>query len=350
MLYSFVLCLLLRFSAQALSAVFTSDKLLLTVLINVLHPNVEKVVGVDSHCTDTVETSDSCSSTSKQYFSKAVKKLWRQKSATMPAKQNCVSCESRRLSEPLIRCPEQTQLSRTLPDTNSCQSDKTHNCTSAVIEHSRLEGTFSKPFSSRSNAVWLSSGVSSEVCAATTACNKEPLVVNPVYGSDDCSTLKSLSFEKKNSCVHDHTSAVNQVLCMPENTINGSVSDQTTSSSSAQEERRHSTFSVTPALSDFATDENVTFPQVPASDHSLSTSCCGYTEDVSRPVNEADDETRDICCRFAYRKVCVYLQEGTWRHSPHSLHCIRIDGDISLVVLCEVMLSSLLCTASCYFA
>lgn len=315
----------MHFSAEALSPVFTSDKLLLTVLINVLHPNVKKIAQVDS--ADAVETSGRCSGSNVQLFGKAVERLWRQKSAAMPAKQECVNCNSRRLSEPLIRSVDQMQSSQTSLDTNSSQPDRIHNYSSAVVGNSWLDGAILKPSGSRTNAVSLGSKMPSHGCVVTDACSKEPLVVNFVYRSDDRSTLKSLSFEKNDSCLNEHTSS----LHVHENTLNGCDSNEQTSLSLAQEERCNTTtVSVVPPFSDSATEETFT------SDHGHSTSSCGDTDGTCQ-VNESDDEARDVCARFAYRKVCVYLQEGTWRHSPHSLHCIRIDDNISLIVLCEVM-------------
>ena len=323
-------CLLLHFSAQALSAVFTSDKLLLTVLVNVLHTNL------DSSSTENVKANGHCSGANKQYTFESVGKLWRQKSATMPAKQKRSESMPRRLSEPLIKGTEQWQTSLTVTNVNVSRMDRTCHHSSTVTENSRLDGATSKLFGSRNNLVWLSSTVPSQGFIATTTCSEEPLVVNPVYGSDDCSTLKSLSFEKKDSCLHQHTSALNQVLYVPENRENGSVSDQHTLSSSAQEEKCSTIVAVTPSFSDCVVEENFTFLEVPTSDCDLPTRHHGYT-DVSCHVRAADDEADDVCIQFQYQKVCVYLQEGTWRHSPHSLHCIRIDSDISLVVLCEVM-------------
>lgn len=326
------LCLLLHFSAEALSAVFTSDKLLLTVLISVLHPTVEKIAGVDSHSPDALETSTHCSGATKQYFSKAGRNLWRQKSATMPAKQKCVSCDVRRLSEPLIQSVERNQLSQTSPDTNTSHINRTQNYSSAVIENLRFDGALAKPSSSSSNTASVSNRVASQGCEVTTTCAEEPLVVNPVYRSDDCSTLKSLSFEKKGSCSLERTFAPDHL-----HTLNGSVSNQHTSSSSAQEEKCCTTVNITPVSSCSVTEENLTFLDVPSSSDGVTTSSYGST-DVPCAVSETDNEANDVCSRLGYRKVCVYLQEGTWRHSPHSLHCIRVDDDISLIVLCEVML------------
>jgi len=325
--------LLLHCSAEALSAVFTSDKLLLTVLISVLHPAVEKIAGVNSHSSDAVETSSHCSSATKQYFSKAGRDLWRQKSATMPAKQKCVSCDVRRLSEPLIQSVEQNQTSQTSPDTSTSRINRTQNCFSAVIENLRLDGALTKPFCSDGDAASVSSRVASQGCQVTTTYAEEPLVVNPVYRSDDCSTLKSLSFETKGSCSLERTYAPDHM-----HTLNGSVSDQHTSSSSVQEEKRCTAVNITPVSSYSVTEENLTFLEVLSSSNGLTTSSHGST-DVPCAVSETDSEADDVCSRLGYRKVCVYLQEGTWRHSPHSLHCIRVDDDISLVVLCEVILS-----------
>jgi len=327
---------LLHFSAQALSAVFTSDKLLLTVLVNVLHPNVEKAVNMNSSSTETVKRNGHRSDTNKQYIGEAGEKLWRQKSATMPGKQKRDSCTFRRLSEPLIKSLERRQTSPTVTDANISHVDRTHNHSSAVIENSRLDGATSKPFGSRNNPVWLSSTVASQGCVTAAMCSREPLVVNHLCGSDDCSTLKSLSFEKKDSCLCEHASALNQVLYVPENRENSPVCDQRASSSLSQEEKYSTIVAVTPAFSDCAVDESFTFLEVPASDSDLSTDCRGYA-DVSRRLHATDDEADGICTQFQYRKVCVYLQEGSWRHSPHSLHCIRIDNNISLVVLCEVV-------------
>lgn len=340
------MCLLLCFSAEALSAVFTSDKLLLMILVNVLHPSIKKTAGIDSCSAVGGETSGCCSSTNKQYLDKAGIRLWRQKSATMPARQKCVSCNSRRLSEPLITSLEQTQTSQTCPDANTSQVNGKHNFSSVVTENLQLDGTVSKPLSSVSDAVSPSSKVGFVV---TSACSDEavvvsPVVVNPVYASDDCSTLKSLSFEKQDTRLHEHTSAPDRTLCVPEDTLSGFVSDQNVSPSLAQEDRCRTAVNITPVFSDLTT-ENFTFLEVPSGNYGPSASSCGYT-DVSCQLNDADDEACEACAQFAYRKVCVYLQEGTWRHSPHSLHCIRIDDNISLVVLCEVTVI----TTLCYFA
>ena len=324
---------IVRFSAHALSTVFTSDKLLLTVLINVLHPNIEKVVNRDSSSAETVKPTEHCSDANRQYVGEAVGKLLRQKSATMPAKQKRDICDSRRLSEPLIKTVEQRQTSATVACADIAHVDRTCDHPSAVIENSRLDGAVSKLFGSRNSPVWLSSTVSSRGHLMTSACSEEPLVVNPVYGSDDCSTLKSLSFEKKDLSLPKHTSALNQVLYVPENRENGSVSDQHMSSSSAQEDKCSTVVAVTPAFSDFAVEDNFTSLEVPSS---LPTSHHGNAG-ISSQVYAADNEADSVCTQFQYRKICVYLQEGTWRHSPHSLHCIRIDDDISLVFLCEVM-------------
>ena len=288
---------------------------------------------MDSRSSDAVETSANCSGATKQYFSKAGKKLWRQQSATMPAKQKCVGCNIRRLSEPLIGSVEQTQTCQTSLDSNTTQVNRTQNYSSAVIENSRLDGALVKPFSSISNAASVSSGQGYEVTAVHT---EEPLVVNPVYRSDDCSTLKSLSFEKKGSSSLEHTSAPDHM-----HTLNGSASDQHTSSSSAQAEKCCTTVNSMPVVGDSAAEENFAVLEVPSSGDcavtaGLTTSSHGST-DGSCAVNETDNEADDVCSRLGYRKLCVYLQEGTWRHSPHSLHCIRIDDDISLVVLCEVL-------------
>lgn len=337
-------CLLLHFSVEALSAVFTSDKLLLTVLVNVLHSTHGKVANTDSCSASVVQTNGSCSG-ANQHFSKADKKLWRQnkklwrqKSATMPAKRSCASCNARRLSEPLISNVGQTRTSQTLPDTNSSQVDRMQKYTSAAIENSQLDGAVSKPSSLKSNAALLSSRVPSQGYVVTTMCSKEPLVVNPVYGSDDCSTLKSLSFETKASCSRECTSALSRMLHVTENTSDSSISDQHTSSSLAQEDKFCATVNMMPGFSDSVAEENVTFSEVPADENRLTASSCGDT-DVSCRVTETDREVHDVCSRYRYSKVCVYLQEGSWRHSPHSLHCIRINDNISLLVLCEVMLS-----------
>ena len=314
-----------------MSAVFTSDKLLLTVLVNVLHPNVDKVDHLDSCSAETVQTNVNCPGANKQYIGEAVGKLWRQKSATLPAKQKHDICMSRRLSEPLIKSTEQRQTCVTVTSADISDSDRTCNHSSAVIENSQIDGATSKLFGSRTNPVWLSSTVPSIVPAA---CDEEPpLVVNPAYRSDDCSTLKSLSFEKKDSCLREQTSALNQVLFVPNDREHGSVSEHHALSSSTQEENCHTIAAVTPAFSDCGVDEDFTFLQVPASDFDLPTS----RRCISCQALAADDEVDDVCTRFQYRKVCVFLQEGTWRHSPHLLHCIRIDDNISLVVLCEVM-------------
>jgi len=341
-------CVYYCFSAQALSAVFTSDKLLLTVLISVLHANVEKVANLDSSNAVAVETNGHCSGANKQYLGEAAGKLWRQKSATLPAKQKHESCTCRRLSEPLIRSVERRQTSMTVTDSNISHADGTCDHSSGVIENSQLDDAVSKLFGFQNNPVWVSSTVRNQGCVATATCSDEPLVVNLVHGSDDCSALKSLSFEKKDSCLREHTSALNQVLCVPESSENGPASDQRMLSSSAQEGRCRSVVAVTPAFSDCVAEEDFTFLEVPDSDYDPPARRRGYT-DVSRQAHSADDEANDVCTHFQYRKVCVYLQEGTWRHSPHSLHCIRIDDNISLVVLCEVMslLLWLLCLTLC---
>ena len=327
----------MHFSAQALSAVFTSDKLLLTVLINVLHPNVEKVVNLDSSSAETVKTNGHCSVANKQYISEAAGKLWRQKSATLPAKHKHDSCMSRRLSEPLIKSLEQRQASVTVNNENISDIDRTHDHSSAVVENSQIVGATSKLFGSRNSPVWLSSTVPSQVCVATTVCSKEPLVVNSIYGSDDCSTLKSLSFEKNDTCLREPASVLSRVLYVPKNKENDSISEYRMPSSSTEEENCRTIPAVTSAFSDCVMEENFTFLEVPASDFDLSTSRQCY-RDVSCLPHVNDGEVDGVCTQFQYRKVCIYLQEGTWRHSPHSLHCIRIDNNISLVVLCEVML------------
>jgi len=220
---------------------------------------------------------------------------------------------------------------------------RTHN---DVIENSWQNGATSKPSSSRSTLVWLGNAAPSHPCeAATATCSIEPLVVNPVYGSDDCSTLKSLSFEKKNPCLRDYTSTLSQVLHASHERVSDSVSDRRTSLSSADEEKRVATVTVTPAISDCAAEENFTFPEYSAGESAGSYGCTAVSHRESETCN---DEARNVCEEFEYRKVCVYLQEGTWRHSPHSLHCIRIDDQITLVVLCEVILLSLLLTAMCF--
>ena len=329
-----LLCLFLNFSVQALSAVFTSDKLLLTVLVNVLQSSNKKVVSVDACSANAVQTSVHCSGANGHCVSKAERQLWRQKSATVPVKRSRVGCKSRRLSEPLVRTVEQMQTSQTSPDAKLSQVVRTH-CD--IIGNSRLDGVISKPSSSRSNPVWLSSTAPSHSYVAAAACTSiEPLVVNPVYGSDDCSTLKSLSFEKKDCCLHAYSSALTQVLHGSQNRVSESVSDQCTSLSSADEEKRGSIVPVSPRANDSATGGNVTLPEVQAGDCDVSAGSYGYS-DASCQGSETNDDARNVCAQFGYRKVCVYLHEGTWRHSPHSLHCIRIDDNISLVVLCEVM-------------
>jgi hypothetical protein len=37
-----------------------------------------------------------------------------------------------------------------------------------------------------------------------------------------------------------------------------------------------------------------------------------------------------------YRRLIVFLQEGTWKHSPHAVHSIAVNSDITLFVVCEV--------------
>ena len=314
------------FSAQALSAVFTSDKLLLSVLISVLHPTIVKTATVGTHSVSAVESSARCSGASKQYCGKAGSHLSSRKSGTVSAKRNCASCNSRRLSEPLINNVEQMQTSHPWLDRNSFEIDRTRSYSSTVVEKLRLDGSVSNPFGSISSAVWLRSRLHSHGHAATAACSKQPLVVNSVYGSDDCITPKC-SLEKKDLRLREHTSARNQVLHVPENTLNGSVIDQRMSPTLVLEEKHQTAASVSPAVNDSAT-----FLEVPSAERGHF----GGSADESYQVRQTNDEVHDVCSQFQYRKLCVYLQEGTWRHSPHSLHCIRIDDDISLVVLCEV--------------
>jgi len=104
---------------------------------------------------------------------------------------------------------------------------------------------------------------------------------------------------------------------------------------STSEERCGTKVTVMPVLSDCATQENFTFADVPTSETSTGSNNCTNTN-TSCQLTGTNEETRGVCTRFGYRKICVYLQEGTWRHSPHSLHCIQIGGGISLVVFCEV--------------
>jgi len=311
-----------------LSAVFTSDKLLLTVLVRVLHSNIEKVASLDRCSVDAVQTSERCCIANKHGLNKAERQLWRQKSATMPVKRNCVSCGSRRLSEPLMTSAEQMQTCRISPDAKIFHVDRTPSDVQPDVDTS-------KPSGSGSNPVWLSSTAPTHSCVvSTTTCSSiDPLVVNPVYGSDDCSTLKSLSFEKKDSRLQQYTSALKQVLDGSQDIVSDFVSDPCTSLSSADEERCRTT----PVISECVAEENITFPEVRTGECDVAVSSYAYA-DVSCQGSESNDEARNVCAQFGYRKVCVYLQEGTWRHSPHSLHCIRIDDDISLVVLCEVIL------------
>jgi len=337
------LCFFVCFSAQALSAVFTSDKLLLIVLINVLHSNIKKVSSLSSCSAEAMQTTGRCSNVKKHNLSKTGGRSWRQKSATMPAKRNCVSCKSRRLSEPLVTSVEQMQISRTFPGAKISPLDRTSS-------DFRPAGATSKPSSYSRNPVWLSSTAPSRSCVvAATACGPiEPLVVNPVYGSNDCSTLKSLSFEKQDlSHLREYTSALSQIL---RGSHHGVSDFQFRASFSSADEEKCRT-AVTPAPSDCAAaDENIDFSFL---EDRTAVHCVGVTNgdgymDASCQGSESSDsEARSICAQFGYRKICVYLQEGTWRHSPHSLHCIRIDNNISLVVLCEVMpsLQYLLLTA-----
>lgn len=310
-------------SAQALSSVFTSDKLLLIVLINVLHPSVEEDTNVFCASADAMNTNVHRSDASRRHLGTAARTLWRQKSATVPVRRASDSYSSRRLSEPLIKNAQQRQTSTSLTDAGGTRGD------------SRLESAVSRLCGSKNSPALFSGMLPVESCVVT--CSEEPLVVNPVYGSDDCSTLKSLSFEKKDSCSPETASTLNRLLHVHKSREDSSVSDQYTSSSSAQEEKCHTVVTVTPAFSDCPAEGNFTFPEVPTSDYSHPTSTCGNTDFLS-PVNRTDDKARDVCARFQYKKVGIYLQEGTWRHSPHMLHCIRIDDNISLVVLCEVIL------------
>jgi len=317
-------CLLLCCSAQALSSVFTSDKLLLIVLTNVLHPSIEEDTNVFCGSADAMNRNVHHFDASRRCLGTAARTLWRQKSATVPVRRASDSCSSRRLSEPLIKNAQQRQTSTSLTDAGRTRGD------------SRLDSAVSRLSGSRNNPALFSGMLPVESCVVTATCSEEPLVVNPVYGSDDCSTLKSLSFEKKDSCSPETASTLNRVLHVHKSKEDGSVSDHHTSSSSAQEEKCHAVVTVTPAFSDCPAGENFTFPEVPASDYSHPTSTCGITDFLS-PVNRTDDKARDVCARFQYKKVGIYLQEGTWRHSPHMLHGIRIDDNISLVVLCEVI-------------
>jgi len=228
------------------------------------------------------------------------------------------------------------RISRTFPDAEISHLNKT----SIDVQPN---GATSKPSSYGSYPVWLSSTVPSRSCVvAATACGPiEPLVVNPVYGSDDCSTLKSLSLEKQDSSqLREYTSALSHVLRGSRDRVSDVASDQFTSLSSADEDKCRTPVTVTPAVVDCAAEENVdfTFPEVRTVECDVAANSVGYTDASCEGSENGDDEAHRICAQFGYRKVCVYLQEGTWRHSPHSLHCIQIDDDISLVVLCEVML------------
>jgi len=317
-----VLSVLLYFSAEALSAVFTSDKLLLAVLVNVLHSNIETVAAADSCSADAVETSP------KQLFTdKAGRNLPRQKSAEMPAEHNLVSCKSRRLSDPLISSSEQMQSSMPWPLANGSQAAGTRGDSSAVV------GGVSKPFSFRGYPLSLSSKLPHHRRVAAASCSVNPYV-NPAYTSDDCSTLKSLSFEKRDSRLPEHTCVAHHVQCKPQNGDIDSASDHHVLLSTS-EERCGTKVTVMPVLSDCTTQENFTFADVPTSETSTGSNNCTNTN-TSCQLTGTNEETRGVCTRFGYRKICVYLQEGTWRHSPHSLHCIQIGGGISLVVFCEV--------------
>lgn len=60
--------------------------------------------------------------------------------------------------------------------------------------------------------------------------------------------------------------------------------------------------------------------------------CNSPASDSMRTV--ADNDGLD------YRRLVVFLQEGTWKHSPHTVHCIAVNSDITLIVICEVSVLS----------
>jgi hypothetical protein len=47
-------------------------------------------------------------------------------------------------------------------------------------------------------------------------------------------------------------------------------------------------------------------------------------------------ETAKMCGQLNYRRLCVFLQEGRWKHCPHAVHCITASCNITLVIIHEV--------------
>jgi len=316
----------LHFSSQALSSVFTSDKLLITVLVHVLRSKIADIRSVDSSCANVADSNAHFSSSNIQYLSRSIRKLSSEKSATFPARQKHDGSKCRRLSEPAVTTTEQKRTSQTQPDKNVSPVRGRHDDSSMSAENSSRSAV-SKMFGFKNHSVCFDSA--SECCAVSSASDAvEKVVVNPVYASDDCSTLKSLSLENRDLSSCDHSTALGHMQHVPQKMDCVSSSYQHASLTSSQEATV--TDAASPVSGDCAAEADFVFLDAPASRLDFPADSCGCTN--------------VICDRFGYRKLCVYLQEGTWRHSPHTLHCIQIDNDISLVVLCEVMTQVVLIT------
>jgi len=66
---------------------------------------------------------------------------------------------------------------------------------------------------------------------------------------------------------------------------------------------------------------------------------CGNAS-ADSSLASTDDDLLD------YRRINVFLQEGSWKHCPSTVHCISISCDITLVVLHEVSTSELPCPST----